>query len=186
MKKNLLKVSILSLSLLVICLILVRNDANAANQPVNITMAINAWTLSCTNPSTLSISAASAWFSANQQTWTFAAASWYCVDMLGNTCRTAWVNVALTWDLIAPNWTISSWNVQIKTTSPTVESGACTIGTAQTATFAPLSWSVVLYRKTAAFGQVCRASTTPTVIVNVPANQAPGSYAWVIQVTDPS
>lgn len=181
MKKNILKISLLSFMLIALWFAIVKTNA----APVDISLTITAGTLSCSNSTTVSLTALNTSYNIQSQTWVFAAGSWTCTD---NRWTARWWSSALTVILpsdLTANWwnTIPKANVKMSTTITTT-AGNLT-GTTNMGTLTGIDSTREIYRKTTA-NTIWTFTATPTIVITVPANQAPGTYTGVITVTNPS
>jgi hypothetical protein len=184
MKKQTLKISLLSFMLLALWIIVFFNNSKAAD--VDLSLTINAGGVpSCSNTTGITLTSLAASFSEQSQTWSFTPNSWTCTDTRW-TAR-GWsqaMTVKLVANLSAWGWnTISSGNVKMTTTFST---------SAWNLTWSSTLWSLTalsstqdIYRKTTA-NTIGTFIASPTVVITVPANQTPGTYTWTITVTNPS
>lgn len=178
-----LKIYLLSFVLVALWITIFFNNSKAAN--VDLSLTINAGTLTCSNTTWITLTALSTSYSIQSQTWSFTANWRTCTD--NRWTARAWsqaMTVKLVADLNAWAWnTISSGNVKMSTTFAT--SAGNLTWTSQLWTLTAISSTQDVYRKTTA-NTIGTFQASPTVVITVPANQAPGTYTGTITVTYPS
>ena len=180
MKKQTLKIYLLSSMLLVLWVIVFFNNSNATDVPISLTLTAGA-TTSCTNSTSVTLSSLTWSAIAQSQTWTFGAGTWTCTDMKW----TGWSNdytVVLNTSLTSNGWnSIPNTNVLMSTTITTTAWNLT--GTTTIPTLVAISSTQKIYQKVGA-SNIGTFTATPTVVVNVPAYKQPGIYTGTITVTN--
>ncbi|HCB51958.1 TPA: hypothetical protein DEP21_05355 [Patescibacteria group bacterium] len=168
--------------------------ANNTNAQVNgdVTITINSGTSACIYGTSLNLGTTgvrpdfagftlSSGFNTSAGTTT-----WSCTDFAGTTGG---------WDLtiISSNLTnstnniISSGNVRITHSAPSMTAGNCTTGGAAASNVAINTSHTIVAKAASAQKTVCTVATTGvTLAVIVPANQAPGTYVGTLTITVPT
>jgi len=176
-------------SVLVIVLVILSTfvlKINAAT-PVPLSLTVQAGSLSCTNTGLVTFTNLNTSYSAQSQTWTFANDSRTCTDTRWTGRLTPWAQtVFLATNLNATGWSsIAAANVKMSTTYST--SFWNLTWTTSWATLVAINNTQDIYRKkTTAWTGIGIFIATPTIVINVDANQAPWVYTWTVTVTDPS
>jgi len=182
MKTNIIKLSLLSLILLISWFILVWT--NAAPQNVNVSLQISWWNqLACTN-TWVTLNGLNFSLNAQTQTGVFAPNSRYCTDERW----TAWSSnlTVVSSTLNGPWQAIPAAHVKMTETAPAASAWNITA----TSTISPtvptsLDSTQSIFQKTVATS-VGTIRTTPTLYVTTNTNQAPWMYTWLITVSNPS
>lgn len=188
MNKNLLKIGALALGMFA-CGAILMGTSNA-QETGQVSLTINTGTTTCEYGNSLTFTAQNVNFdaayvfeSAFLTTW--GNDEWYCQDY--DAIDTQWsLNISMSGDLSnGLGSTISKTGVQLKyVANPTVGATECV--TTDATTYVSLGTAHTIFSKPDNVDKVCRVSLTGAMLkVDVPANQAPGTYVGTLVIDLP-